>query len=113
MEKYFVLDADGHPRPEPDVEVWERWCQDANRGIARTLVAPDVAVLTIFRGVDDDEEPREEPLLFETTVFGGVLDGEEQRHATKADALAAHAELAAWCRIGNDRDASVTRRKIA
>jgi hypothetical protein len=35
------------------------------------------------------------PVLWETFVFGGVLDGEMQRYTSKADALAGHQRMCA------------------
>ena len=64
--------------------------------MARTVVTAEVTVLTTFSGVDPSTQGQP-PRLFETRVFGGVLDAEEARHASKADAIAAHAALAEWC----------------
>ncbi len=100
VEEYFVLDEQGEPRREPDLEVWTRWFEHADRGIARTAVTPQVTVLTTFRGVNLFE-PGHPPKLFETRVFGGVLDGEERQTPTRSEAMAVHSELADWCRIGN------------
>ena len=113
MEEYFVLDERGEPRPEPDVEVWTRWFEQADRGIARTSVSPDVAVLTTFRAVDEAPEPGVAPRLYDTHVFGGVLDGEEVASATRDEAVAAHEALVQWCRIGNAPDAGVTEETLA
>ena len=100
MEAYFVLDTCGQPIRERDLVAWVRWFEHADRGIARTLVAEDVVVLTTFTGIGDVAEAGDEPLLFETRVFGGVLDGEEVRSRTRTEATAAHATVAQWCGIG-------------
>ena len=97
---YFVLDEDGEPREERDIERWQQWFDHADRGVARTTVSPDVIVLTTFRAFDDLAAPDAPPKLFETRVFGGVLDGEQREHGTRAEAIAAHASLAEWCRAG-------------
>jgi hypothetical protein len=75
-------------------------------------VSPGVTVLTTFSGVDHTSDGSA-PKLFETRVFGGVLDSEETRTATKGDALAAHAVLAAWCRVGETPDFGITSADIA
>jgi hypothetical protein len=108
MAIYFRLDDRGEPRPEADVEAWTRWFERADRSIARTVVAPDVTVLTTFRGVDESREPNERPRLFDTRVFGGILDGEELHHVTRAEALLGHVTLAEWCRIATVPDAGIT-----
>lgn len=46
--------------------------------------------------------------MFETRVFGGVLDAEEVTHPTMAEAMAAHGALAEWCRVGNSPNAGVS-----
>ena len=110
MGVYFVLDERGEPRPESDIEVWIRWFERADRGVARTVVTPNVTVLTTFSGVD--QTPEGTLLLFETRVFGGVLNGEEVCQPTRADALEGHATLVGWCRIGNSPDGGVTEEQI-
>jgi hypothetical protein len=109
---YFVLNDRGEPVAVSDSSEWERWCERTDRGVARTVVAADVVVLTAFSGVDEglSEQP---PLLFETRVFGGVLDGEYQQHATRVDALAAHTTLVEWCRVGNLPTRGLTADQIA
>ena len=108
MGRYFVLNDRGEPVREHDLEAWSRWFERADRRIARTVVTPDVTVLTTFRGVDESEEDDDAPLLFETRVFGGVLNGEEVPSRTKGEALTAHAEMVEWCRTGNAPGAGVT-----
>jgi hypothetical protein len=99
MDGYFVLDARGEPIEEKDFTIWTRWFEQADRTVSRTEIAPHVTVLTTFSGFDPTAKGGT-PRLFETRVLGGALDGEEARHASKAEALRAHAGLAAWCRVG-------------
>jgi len=108
VEHYFVLNDLGEPQPEPDAEAWTRWFERTDLCIARTAVTPHVTVLTTFRGVSDAPDPEDPPRLFETRVFGGVLDAEEITHCTRAEAMAAHGALAEWCRVGNSPDAGVS-----
>lgn len=100
MDGYFVLDDRGEPVPERDLTAWTRWFERADRSISRTIVTPEITVLTTFRGVVEATDGAGAPALFETRVFGGILDGEEIRHQTRAQALDGHAVLAEWCRIG-------------
>lgn len=112
MERYFVLDERGEPVMERDIEAWSRWFQRADRSIARTVVAADLTVLTTFRGVGEMDESGDAPALFETRVFGGVLDGEEQWHRTRLEALDGHAAMAAWCRVGNSLNYGITEDQL-
>jgi hypothetical protein len=99
MDGYYVLNERGEPVLERDFGAWTRWFERADRRLARSVISTDVTVLTIFVGVD--QNPRGGVLrLFETRVFGGILDGEQARYATSAEALDGHAKLAEWCRIG-------------
>jgi hypothetical protein len=113
MESYFILNDRGEPQLEHDLEAWTRWFEQADRTIARTAVKPEVTILTTFRGVHDTSERGDPPRLFETRIFGGLLDGEEVEHCTRAEAIAAHAALAQWCRIGNAPDAGVNEKLVA
>ena len=99
MEVYFVLDENGEPREERDLDQWQRWFEQADRGVARTAVSAEVTVLTTFRAFDELADPDAPPKLFETRVFGGVLDGEERAYGTRAEAVAAHASVVDWCRV--------------
>jgi hypothetical protein len=110
VEIYFVLDEQGDPLPVSDTDAWLQWFERADRRVAQTMVTPDVAVLTIFSGVDEVAEGTA-PRPFETRVFGGVLDGEEVRHPTRTDALTGHAKVVAFCRLGSSPDEGVTAEK--
>jgi hypothetical protein len=109
---YFVLDEQGEPTLARDVDAWTEWFLQADRGVARTAVTPDVSVLTEFSGFDVPDEGQL-PRLYTTHVFGGVLDGEELQHPTREAALAAHAFVVAWCRIGSQPNFGVTADDIA
>ena len=108
MEGYFVLDERGEPILERNLEAWTRWFERADRSIARTVIAADVIVLTTFRGVGETDGSGEAPPLFETRVFGGVLDGEEVWHRSRSEAVAGHDVLADWCRLGTSPDLGIT-----
>jgi hypothetical protein len=101
MEGYFVLDDRGEPVLERDLEAWTRWFERADRSVARTVIAAHVTVLTTFHGVGQTTPTGETPPLFQTRVFGGVLDGEETWNRTRTEAVAGHNRLAEWARIGN------------
>ena len=111
MEGYFVLNEQGEPLEEKNFAAWALWFEQADRSVARTVVTPEVTVLTTFSGVDHTTQGNP-PRLFETRVFGGILDSEEARHSSKAEAVAANAALAAWCRIGASPDCGVTEQDI-
>ena len=69
--------------------------KDTYHPFARTIVSPEVVVLTTHQ-----PQAVEETFVFVTRVFGGVLDGEEHIEDTAGDALAMHTAMARWCRAG-------------
>jgi hypothetical protein len=86
MSYYF--DRQGNPT---DAAGFKRAFAD-NR-IAKDTIG-DVEVSTIFLGIDHSFGSGP-PLLFETMVFGGELDDEQERYSTEAQALAGHAAMVA------------------
>jgi hypothetical protein len=108
MEGYFVLDDRGEPIQEPDLQVWTRWFERADRSVRRSVVAADVTVLTTFLGIGETSPAGEAPALFQTRVFGGVLDGEETWSRTRAEAVIGHDNLAEWSRVGNLPDHGIS-----
>ena len=56
------------------------------RRVARTEITPDVYVSTVFLGLDHGYTVDGPPVLFETMVFSGQFDQEQERYATWAEA---------------------------
>jgi hypothetical protein len=83
--EYYRLTASGEVKPSPDYD-------GANFRVALDTVFFDVDVSTVFLSLNHSftDGP---PLVFETMVFGGPLDGEQDRYSTRADALAGHARM--------------------
>lgn len=57
-------------------------------------------VSTVWLGLDHRLYGNGPPLIFETMVFGGVLDGSCERYSTEAEAFAGHDEWVAEVRAG-------------
>lgn len=97
---YYVLDETGAPlrlEGRGAVEMWGAWYATADRRLAVTTIpGPDapIRISTVFLGLDHQfgDGP---PVLWETMVFGGPLDGNLERYSTRADALAGHADIVA------------------
>lgn len=70
---------------------WGKWFETANRIIRQTNIGK-VKISTVFLGLDHrfGDGP---PLLFETMVFGGELDQEQERYSTWDEAEAGHEEM--------------------
>lgn len=91
MERYFRLDAEDCPVRELDRESWARWMVDeANRpllDVAKTDVG-HIRISTIFYGYD--EFGFDPPLVWETQIEGGCLDGHTERYSSRQDARLGH-----------------------
>lgn len=66
------------------------WSNPALRRVGDTKVGEDVWISTVFLVVDHNYVFGGRPLLFETMVFGGELDGSQEQYSTYAEALAGH-----------------------
>lgn len=86
----YILDEAGDPVREDDILAWALWFSAADRTIGRAECAGGVTVSTVFLGLDHRMGPGA-PLLFETMVFGGPMDEEQERYTRRAAALEGHA----------------------
>lgn len=95
---HYILDAAGNPVPCDDVLEWGRWFEVAkNRIICQSkdeaAAAEDILISTVFIGLDHNWAFSGPPILWETLVFGGPLDGEMDRYASKEAAVAGHQRM--------------------
>lgn len=90
-ESKYILD--GHvPVACFNVLEWGRWFEHANRHVASTKIG-DVRVSTVFLGIDHSFKSEGPLVLFETMIFGGPLDQNEQRYSTWEEAERGHEEM--------------------
>ena len=80
------------PVKEPDLMKWGKWFETAERRVAKTEIN-GITISTIFLGLDHNYFGNEVPILFETMVFGGELDQEEERYSTWEEAVKGHDEM--------------------
>lgn len=92
----YRTDAEGQPVPEPDTMKWGTWFETANRVVAKTKTK-DAEVSTVFLGVDHSFGVGP-PILWETMVFGGPLDQDQDRYTSLADARKGHEDMVARVR---------------
>ena len=90
----YILNDAGNPVAEHDPLTWALWFQTAERRVAYDELPDDMRVSTVFLGLDHSFGSGP-PLLFETMVFGGELDQEQERYSTREQALAGHAAMLA------------------
>lgn len=99
MTDKFILDGKTLV-PEPDLMKWADWFEKANRRVARTDTK-NGQISTVFLGVDHSfgDGP---PLLFETLVFGGTLNDEQERYSTWDEAVAGHKKMVERVEAGEE-----------
>jgi hypothetical protein len=91
--RLYIRDGDGDPLPCEDRITWAQWHEDHTSHLASTYIEvgiPPVTsrVSTIFLGVDFAFHGP--PLIFETRVIGGTLDGEQERYTFLVEARRGH-----------------------
>lgn len=91
MSKYYVLN--GHETVKATLLEWDKWFEKADRTVDKTEIG-DARVSTVFIGLDHSWDGGR-PLLFETMVFGGPLDEEQERCSTWDEAVQQHAAMVA------------------
>lgn len=91
MRERYILNEDGQPVPCEDLLVWAREFGKSDRIVAQDRIG-DVLVSTVFLGLNHNFGGGA-PILYETMVFGGPLDGEMERYETRAQAEAGHARM--------------------
>ena len=93
--RHYILDHRGHVKHEPDANKWAIWFNNANekRRVKFTDCGQDIHVSTVFLGLDHSFQETSKPVLWETIVFGGDMDGRERRYTSRALALKGHYEI--------------------
>jgi hypothetical protein len=96
---YWKLNAAGEPEPVADPSEFWRWYHGTIETGER-VIAQDAdeltgwEVSTIFLGLDH-QHGIGPPVLWETLIFGGPLDGEGRRYTSREAARAGHVETCA------------------
>lgn len=97
MELLYILDEHDNPIHEPDTLRWAAWFETHDRRVCQDLDEGDgdkkILVSTVFLGVNHRHFGEGPPILWETMVFGGLLDGEQRRYTSKEEALLGHQEM--------------------
>jgi len=94
----YHLSYDGLITELHNIDVWSKWYDEfvgSGKHVIRNDVIKhyncDITVSTVFLGLDHNfNNVHEEPILFETMVFGGELNEEQWRWMTKEKAKAGH-----------------------
>jgi len=90
MNDYYILD--GKTVITCNLLEWAEWLKNADRTVKKTKIG-EIKISTVFLGLDHNYSDEGPPLLFETLVFGGPLDGEMNRYWTWEQAEEGHREM--------------------
>lgn len=90
MSDHYILH--GREIVSCDLLTWARWFETGYRVVAATNIGA-AKVSTVFLGLDHSFAPGAKPVLFETMVFGGRMDGEQERYCTYDEAEVGHAAM--------------------
>jgi hypothetical protein len=98
---HYILSDDNSVTPVDALE-WSQWFEQADdRRIVGRDKKDDVEVSTVFLGIDHSFGLGGPPILWETMVFGGDHDHEQERYSSREDAVAGHAR---WCKLALGRE---------
>lgn len=91
MSEYYILDDNHNAVPVHSVTEWADYFEKHDHRVAYDEI-DGIRVSTVFLGLDHawDGGP---PLIFETMIFGGPLDGEQDRYSTWDEAAKGHAAM--------------------
>jgi hypothetical protein len=91
----YILDENGRPVHEPDLLKWGQWFEKGERVVAKTWIADEYEVSTVFLGLDYRWDTKGPPIVWETMVFDKERnDIECDRCAgTREQAEAMHAKM--------------------
>ena len=93
MSTHYILNEDKSVTAVDSVIEWAKGFAKADRRVERTNI-PEFGsdVSTVFLGLDH-QWGSGSPLLFETMIFGGDMDGYQERYSTWDEAVNGHAKV--------------------
>ena len=111
MTDKYILDGKT-PVAEPDPMKWAKWFETANRTVCKSTATVklhgkpvgEVRISTVFLGIDHSFG-KGPPLLFESMIFGGPLDGDQDRCSTYEAAEKMHERMMERVRLGDKAQA--------
>jgi len=68
MNRYYILDEKGNPKPAANVHEWGRFFEDNKKIVAQDTIG-HCWVSTVFLGLDYNFTGKGPPILWETMVF--------------------------------------------
>lgn len=94
VHRFYRLTADDRSIIEPDRQAWADWITDPAHRAELHVAVDDTQlsrVSTMFVGFEDDESRQgSEPLVWETRVDRGPLDGLREKYPNRTQARLGH-----------------------
>jgi hypothetical protein len=87
-----LLDENNEPVPIEDVITWVTGCSRMDCVVGRDQI-DGIIVSTVFLCLDRNYSGVGGPVLWETMVFGGCMNGDMRRYRSHADAVSGHREV--------------------
>jgi len=99
----YILDGKTPVRCDDPLQ-WAQWCveNEPSHRVLLDVLTGGVTVSTVFLGVDCGWDMEMGPMLFETMVFGGALDEEQERYRTWDEAEAGHKRMVERAKKGGN-----------
>lgn len=95
--RQYIEQPDGTVRLANDMnEFYEAFRNRRARQDEVVRDGEELLVSTVFLGIDHNFGDDGPPILYETMIFGGSLEGETRRYCTREDAMACHENVLAW-----------------
>ena len=91
MNNIYMLKGKTPVECEDGLE-WNKQLGSTDRRVGN-YIKGKVIVSTVFLGIDHNFSNQGKPILFETMVFGGEFDGEQERYCTWEEAEKGHKEM--------------------
>lgn len=94
---HYMMEENGEIKTTTDLIEWAKWFEKNKKTrIVKQDQIGDSFVSTVFLATDYNFEETGDPILFETMVFGGPFDHEQERYTTSKLAKEGHEK---WCQL--------------
>jgi hypothetical protein len=89
---WYKLDKENNPVICVDMADYAEWLENnKNQKVVKQENIDDILVSTVFLGLDHSfSTPWNNPILWETMIFGGEFDQYQDRYSSYEDALKGH-----------------------
>ena len=106
-DRYYILVK--HTPVACNIEIWSNWFKNNTRTIRhnvirrpKTLViTEEIVISTVFLGLNHAYRAEDDPILFETMIFGGKDDQYCERYTTWNDAIQGHRRIVKMVKDNN------------